>query len=389
MKVRVIIGANYGDEGKGTVTANYASKAKGKCLNVLTNGGAQRGHTVCTPFTEHTFKHFGSGTFFGADTYYDFYFICNPMQFVMEYEQLKSKYDMTKINIFRNSLCSWTTPWDMMANQIEEISRKDKRHGSCGMGIWATVRRVTSERINTLSYYPTIDDFVKMSFENKISYLKNVRTFHNYAENLSAFTLYKDAWFSDETILHFISDVMFFYEHTKVLDDLNSVDYNEIIFENGQGLLLNSDIDNIHTTPSKTDSTCAVYAINKLKNVESIDLHYITRSYLTRHGNGLMEDERKRKEISSGIKEDRTNHHNEWQGEFRYGALCLPELQKRINSDITYCKFRLDNEELSNLVNCNLEVTHLDEFDCIEQIKGSFNFWNINTYDSPIIRSSL
>ena len=43
---RFIIGANYGDEGKGTVTAHYAKQATGSVLNVLTNGGPQRGHTV-------------------------------------------------------------------------------------------------------------------------------------------------------------------------------------------------------------------------------------------------------------------------------------------------------------------------------------------------------
>ena len=44
--VKFVIGANYGDEGKGLVSANLAANAQQRgesCLTVLYNGGAQRG----------------------------------------------------------------------------------------------------------------------------------------------------------------------------------------------------------------------------------------------------------------------------------------------------------------------------------------------------------
>ena len=65
-KARIVIGANYGDEGKGTVVASYTKKADGKVLNVLTNGGAQRGHSILTKDGSITYHHFGSGTYYGA-----------------------------------------------------------------------------------------------------------------------------------------------------------------------------------------------------------------------------------------------------------------------------------------------------------------------------------
>ena len=49
MVVKVVVGANFGDEGKGLMTGYFChqSLAKGeKCLVVLHNGGAQRGHTL-------------------------------------------------------------------------------------------------------------------------------------------------------------------------------------------------------------------------------------------------------------------------------------------------------------------------------------------------------
>ena len=46
--IKLIIGANYGDEGKGLAADYFGARAAGKfnTINVLTNGGPQRGHTV-------------------------------------------------------------------------------------------------------------------------------------------------------------------------------------------------------------------------------------------------------------------------------------------------------------------------------------------------------
>ena len=64
--VKVVIGANFGDEGKGLMTDYFCAEAIKKnesCIVALCNGGAQRGHTVVTPDgTRHVFHHFGSGT---------------------------------------------------------------------------------------------------------------------------------------------------------------------------------------------------------------------------------------------------------------------------------------------------------------------------------------
>ena len=110
-----VIGANYGDEGKGTVVANY-TKNSDNVLNILTNGGAQRGHSILTKDGNITFQHFGAGTYHGADNYYSRYFILNPMQFVKEYETLIVK----PKNIYRDINCKWSTPYDSMANLIQK-----------------------------------------------------------------------------------------------------------------------------------------------------------------------------------------------------------------------------------------------------------------------------
>ena len=47
MEVKVVIGSNFGDEGKGLMVDYFAHQAVSegkKVLNILTNGGPQRGH---------------------------------------------------------------------------------------------------------------------------------------------------------------------------------------------------------------------------------------------------------------------------------------------------------------------------------------------------------
>ena len=117
-KVKVVIGANFGDEGKGMITDFFAAEAElkdEKVLVICSNGGAQRGHTVKSPSgMRHVFHHFGSGTFAGADTWLPGYFILNPMIFMNEYEELLK--DMGKI--YLNPDSPVTTPYDMIINQM-------------------------------------------------------------------------------------------------------------------------------------------------------------------------------------------------------------------------------------------------------------------------------
>ena len=88
VKAYAVIGANYGDEGKGLV-ANALCRENilqnRTVLNVLTNGGCQRGHTAYDKNgNRHVYSHFGSGYSY-ADMYFSKYYMVNPMIFFDEY----------------------------------------------------------------------------------------------------------------------------------------------------------------------------------------------------------------------------------------------------------------------------------------------------------------
>lgn len=356
MKARIIIGANYGDEGKGTVVANYTKKAKDKLvLNVLTNGGSQRGHSILTNDGNITFQHFGAGTYYGADNYYSRFFILNPMQFVIEYNNLIIK----PKHIYRDKLCRWSTPYDSMANLIEEEQRK--RHASCCMGIWNTIKRYKELSSYLFDYFVKLDDLEKYKYLN---FIKNY-----YEKYIDIPEKWKNIWNSTGIMIHFIKDCNFMYEHTKVID-LSNLEYDELIFENGQGLLLcDTGKDTYDTTPSNTGINYSLELLNDLK-IKDITAHYVTRPYLTRHGDGEMLDESARCYLSSHVERDRTNHYNEGQGAFRYGKLDIDSLRQRILKD-------------SKNIKVEIELTHCDEMDRVEEFEKIFKV--VNTYNSPLV----
>ena len=94
-EIKVVIGANFGDEGKGTAVDYFTYQFYKEYKNtvvVLSNGGSQRGHTVTLPSGgRHIFRHFGSGSFFGAYTYLPKYYIVNPMNWAEEHKHFVTK----------------------------------------------------------------------------------------------------------------------------------------------------------------------------------------------------------------------------------------------------------------------------------------------------------
>ncbi len=359
LRAEIIVGANFGDEGKGIVSARCATE--GRCLTVLTNGGAQRAHTVRQGGRVHIFQHFGSGTFSFADTYFCREFICNPMQFAKEYQELAASFAIQKIRCFRHPECRWTTPFDMMANQMVERCRGEKRHGSCGMGIWNTVLRFDRRLEATMP----IGVFDALPRSDKIKILLALRDRYTIDFNRSETAPYRDAWQSLGTIEHFLDDIHFFCVHIQEVTERELFPhYDRLIFENGQGLLLASDPQNPHTTPSETGCQNAIALLQQIEQPLDVKIHYVTRSYLTRHGAGALAGERARSQLSADVKEDETNQYNPWQGEFRYAPLELESLSRRILSDAAKA------QALSPKI--QLDVTHLDELDLRAELQAYF-----------------
>lgn len=365
MKARVIIGANLGDEGKGTVVANY-TKGNDNVLNILTNGGAQRGHSILTKDGSVTYQHFGSGTYYGADSYYSRFFILNPMQFTKEYNELLVK----PKNVFRDKDCRWSTIFDMMANAFESFEKKT--HATCGMGIWNTIKRYNE--FGSMSF----DTFMSLDYKVKIKWLTSVKEY--YEKKIKIPVDQEVIWNSEFIMRHFIMDCAFMKMHTKIIGLNEITSYENLIFENGQGLLLSdTGKDTPDTTPSQTGNAYANMLLTDMGILDEngnpvgdndVMLHYVTRPYLTRHGDGGMESEMSRNNLSKDVNNDRTNNWNEFQGEFRYGKLDIQSLKDRVRNDASNLPFEI-------------ELTHCDEMDRVSEFEKEFD--KVNIYDSPLV----
>lgn len=325
MKVSVVIGANYGDEGKGVVTDYLASRSKS--IVVRFNGGPQAGHTVVTPEgRRHVFHHIGAGTFAGSPTFLSKYFAVNPMFFLPEYYHLKKQFNIDPI-VYIDNRAMLTTPYDIMINQALEDSRGGKRHGSCGMGFGETVERWSTE------FETTMDDCTGQA--KLIQILDEIRRIWvplRCAE-LKIPEIDSVLLFNDEILLNFAKDVQEMLDLVTI-SDLGSIhDGEDLVFEGAQGLMLDQ---GFHFYPYVTRSHTGVRnVINILKHAEiqtPPELYYVSRTYTTRHGAGPLEYE-----TDIPLDEDLTNLENRYQGKLRYGRHCLESLANAISTDHKSC----------------------------------------------------
>ena len=336
MKVRIVIGASYGDEGKGLMTdaicAGFAGEGL-RCLNVLSNGGAQRGHTVVTPEgLRHVFHHLGSGTFAGADTFLPETYIVNPMLYRPERQALREAGYAPRVLCHRRA--RWSTPFDMIVNQIAEESRGAARHGSCGAGIWETVLRWRRTPV------PSLFEFAGKR-ERLTAWLRELRDAY-VPERLGEIGIrdvpssWRGILEDDGMIEAFADDAEAFLCDVRPVNEAIPSGWDAIVFENGQGLLLDMDRREFgdHTTPSHTGAAdpAALLKAAGIGPGADIAAYYVTRTYLTRHGAGPFEGECPREEIAAGLT-DLTNVPNPYQGAIRYGRIDLGALAGRIRAD--------------------------------------------------------
>lgn len=333
-----VIGAAWGDEGKGLMTDYLAHKYIGDCVVIRFNGGAQAGHTVVAPTgKKHIFHHICSGSFAGAATYLSNHFIVNPIMFRQEYEELESK--GIKPYVMVDKQCIVTDPFDMMRNQIKEASRVN-RHGSCGLGINETVTRHKDHQKPFC-----VSDFLKKRCwdggSNRAPMLKDALL---WSRDIYARKVLRDerfdippeyeVFFSDDNIIdHYIEDIDFFLEHTTIVPSKFVADgFDHYIFEGAQGLLLDEESGFYpHVTRSRTGLTNVVELCYEM-DINCLNVSYMTRTYTTKHGAGRMPHELKEKPYVSIL--DDTNILNAWQQHPRYSYLNLDLLNVAIRKDL-------------------------------------------------------
>ncbi len=315
MRLRAVIGAQYGDEGKGLLVDAISGPST---LVVRYNGGAQAGHTVVTPEGQrHEFHHLGAGTYRGARTLLSRFFIVNPIVFREEWDT-DGLVDALP-TVYVDSYAPVSTPWDMMLNQAIEQRRNDQRHGSCGMGINETVLRTLSGPILH------VVDLLR-SRAHLASRLHAIRNYAYRRATEGGVTLPPEA-FGDDLLSRFVDDCDFFTSYaTTSVDDVTIIQQaSDVVFEGAQGLRLDEQAPDFpHVTRSRTGLPNVMRLLSIAGIDTPLDVYYVTRAYVTRHGAGPLADELPGHPWCWDGPE--TNDENEHQGKFRYARFTTRHL---------------------------------------------------------------
>lgn len=299
----------------------------------------------------HVFHHFGSGTFNGAATYLPEDFILNPIIFKQEYDELTNLGYRPEVYINKN--CMITTPWDMMANQIIEESRGKDKHGSCGLGIFETIKRYKAGVIN-------------VNFSIRDYYIKQFEK-----EKISLSYKWEKLFLDDGIFYHFWNDWDFMNIHSVEMETNDFLNvFDNIIFEAAQGLLLDQNNTDYfpHLTPSNTGIKNPKKIIENTNWADDINIEtcYVSRTYLTRHGAGKFPSECD-KYLINPYMFDKTNIPNPHQDTLRYGMLDLKELYDRCEKDVgTFGDKK------------SIAITHGNEYSVdMKLLEELFDEWNI------------
>jgi len=353
MRATAIIGGGLGDEGKGLVTDYHAHKLikEGESvINLRFNGGAQAAHTVVTPDgMSHVFGHFGSSSLIGVPTFLSHFFIVNPIIFFKEHRVLEK---LCTPKVYVDPQCVVTTPYDMLINQYAEDFRNKNKHGSCGLGINETVTRHENLQLFVRDF------FNEAELRKTLIKIRNEWVPKRVVELGMPYTDELKSKIDNVDLMEvFIGDCVLFTKYCEVrsIRDFPK-DFDHVLFEGAQGLLL----DEHHkwfpyVTRSKTGIHNAIELAEEL-GIREIDVVYVTRTYMTRHGAGPLPHELF--DIPYLKVSDPTNIPNQFQDHMRFAYLDFDLLMDTIYADMNSVPMNIVAIKPSIMVTC---VDQLDE----------------------------
>ena len=332
-EVKIVIGSAFGDEGKGVTVQHLCKEAIGdgkRPIVIRFSGGPQAGHTVNLNGVEHVCSTYGSGVLLGVPTlvYETAYF--DPLCAKKEYDYLAGKIDkVPDLYVCHNVRC--ITPYDVFFGRTNTKVLSD---GTCGKGIFQTFKR-HKDGCKTNLY-----SFVGNGLSIVCEYYSDKECNEKVREDISKLIDYEHNLFSKPEFgfIKAVGDIDKFLERFDVL-----------IFEGSQGQLLDMDCGFYpHVTPSKV-------GLNGIEErwLQDAEVYFVTRTYLTRHGNGYEPLTRCFENINLDDKHE-TNVLNTYQGHFKMGVINFDLLNE------AFMRHNIDNKLRLYNMKANLVVTHWD-----------------------------
>jgi len=285
----VVIGTQWGDEGKGKIVDWLTDRAQGV---VRFQGGHNAGHTLVIGGKKTVLHLIPSGILRGnVDCFIGNGVVVSPQALVAEMDELEAggvRGVVARLSI--SEACPLILPYHSALDHAREAAKAERKIGTTGRGIGPAYEDKVARRAIRLQ-----DLFKRERFAEK---LRELLDFHNFVLE----SYYKQPRVDyqktlDETLAlaprlePLIADV------PRALYHANRAGKN-LLFEGAQGSLL--DIDH-GTYPFVTSSNCVAGAAAAGAGIGPMHLHYvlgITKAYSTRVGGGPFPTE-----LSDGVGE--------------------------------------------------------------------------------------
>jgi adenylosuccinate synthase len=284
----VVIGTQWGDEGKGKIVDWLTDRAQGV---VRFQGGHNAGHTLVIAGKKTVLHLIPSGILRnGVDCYIGNGVVLSPQALVQEMDELEAAGVPAAARLRISEACPLILPYHAALDLARETAKGAQKIGTTGRGIGPAYEDKVARRAIRLQ-----DVFKPVRFAEKLT---EILDFHNFV--LANYYKQPRVDFQktlDESLalaprlLPLVADV------PRALYEANRAGRN-LLFEGAQGSLL--DIDH-GTYPFVTSSNCVAGAAAAGAGIGPHHLHYvlgITKAYTTRVGSGPFPTE-----LSDGVGE--------------------------------------------------------------------------------------
>ncbi|HXM82745.1 MAG TPA: adenylosuccinate synthase [Burkholderiales bacterium] len=284
----VVIGTQWGDEGKGKIVDWLTDRAQGV---VRFQGGHNAGHTLVIAGKKTVLHLIPSGILRGSvHCYIGNGVVLSPQALVQEMDELESAGVEVAKRLSISEACPLILAYHGALDQAREAAQGANKIGTTGRGIGPAYEDKVARRAIRLQ-----DLFKPVRFAEK---LQGVLDFHNFVlknyfhqPEVSYNQVMEETLALAPRLASLVADV------PRALYDANRAGKN-LLFEGAQGSLL--DIDH-GTYPFVTSSNCVAGAAAAGAGIGPHHLHYvlgITKAYTTRVGGGPFPTE-----LSDGVGE--------------------------------------------------------------------------------------
>ena len=275
MANKIVVGAQWGDEGKGKITDMLAKTAD---LVVRYGGGNNAGHTVIVDDVKFELHLIPSGILYeDKKSVLGGGVVIDPEAMVEEMEGLEAR-GISLANLYISETAHVIMPYHRILDGLEEKRKGDNKIGTTGKGIGPCYTDKTSRRGIRIA-----DLMDEKRFKSK---LEKALNFHNEVLD----KIYGEKRLNAEEIIEeyrpYIEKIKSHVINTSLLLNKAYAEDKKIFFEGAQGTLLDIDYGTYPFVTSSNPTAGGVCTGTGMGPTTIDDVIGVTKAYLTRVGEG-------------------------------------------------------------------------------------------------------